>query len=74
MILLSRIHLVRRIRHCSYDEIVARENFSLKDESLEDTENLPPPSELAAEIVESLEAALEEFRGVEEAQQLGKEG
>ena len=41
--------------------------FWLKDESLEDTENLPPPAELAAEIVESLEAALEEFRGVEEA-------
>ncbi len=29
--------------------------------------NLPPPAELAAEIVESLESALEEFRGVEEA-------
>ena len=40
--------------------------FWLKDESLEDTENLPPPSVLAAEIVEQLEAALEEFRSVEE--------
>ena len=29
--------------------------------------SLPPPAELAAEIVESLEVALEEFRGVEEA-------
>jgi type I restriction enzyme M protein len=41
--------------------------FWLKDESLEDTENLPPPAELAAEIVESLEAALEEFHAVEES-------
>lgn len=31
------------------------------------SDNLPPPAELAAEIVESLEAALEEFRAVEEA-------
>ena len=37
----------------------------LKDDSLEDTENLPPPEVLAQEIVEQLEAALEEFRGVE---------
>jgi hypothetical protein len=29
-------------------------------------ENLPPPAALAAEIVESLEAALEEFRAVED--------
>ena len=38
----------------------------LKDESLEDTENLRSPAVLAAEIVEQLEAALEEFRSVEE--------
>ena len=64
-----------RFKKFTYDEIVARDKanldiFWLKDESLEDTENLPPPAELAAEIVESLEAALEEFRGVEEV--LGK--
>jgi type I restriction enzyme M protein len=39
----------------------------LKDESLEDSGNLPAPAVLAAEIVESLEAALAEFRAVEEA-------
>ena len=39
--------------------------FWLKDESLEDTDNLPAPAILAAEIVEQLEAALEEFRSVE---------
>ncbi|MFO8026206.1 MAG: restriction endonuclease subunit S [Opitutales bacterium] len=41
--------------------------FWLKDDSLEDSDNLPPPAELAAEIVESLEVALEEFRGFEDA-------
>jgi type I restriction enzyme M protein len=61
-----------RFKKFTYEEIVSRDKanldiFWLKDESLEDTENLPPPAELAAEIVESLEAALEEFRGVEEA-------
>ena len=38
----------------------------LKDESLEDSENLPDPEVLAAEIVDNLEAALEEFRAVYE--------
>ena len=37
------------------------------NESLEDTDNLPAPEVLAAEIVEQLEAALVEFRSVEEA-------
>ena len=35
--------------------------FWLRDESLEDTDNLPPPDVIAAEIVEDLEAALAEF-------------
>lgn len=39
----------------------------LKDDSLEDSENLPAPALLAAEIVESLEAALVDFRAVEES-------
>jgi type I restriction enzyme M protein len=61
-----------RFKKFTYDEIVARDKanldiFWLKDESLEDTENLPPPAELAAEIVESLEVAMEEFRGVEDS-------
>lgn len=56
----------------TYDEIIARDKtnldiFWLKDDSLEDTDNLPAPAILAAEIVEQLEAALEEFRSVEEA-------
>ena len=40
--------------------------FWLKDESLEDSENLPEPEILAAEIVESLETALQEFKAIYE--------
>ena len=36
--------------------------FWLKDESLSDSDNLPAPEVIAAEIVEDLEAALEQFR------------
>jgi type I restriction enzyme M protein len=61
-----------RFKKFTYAEIVARDKANLdilwlKDDSLEDSDKLPPPAELAAEIVESLEAALEEFRAVEEA-------
>jgi type I restriction enzyme M protein len=38
--------------------------FWLKDESLEDSENLPDPEVLAMDIVENLETALEQFRGI----------
>ncbi len=55
-----------RFRPFSYDELVARDKasldiFWLRDESLEDTDNLPPPEVIAAEIVEDLEAALAQF-------------
>jgi type I restriction enzyme M protein len=40
--------------------------FWLKDESLEDSDNLPDPAILARVIVESLETALEQFRGIED--------
>jgi len=38
----------------------------LKDESLEDTENLPSPDILAREITENLQAALEQFNNIRE--------
>ena len=65
-------------RKFTYEEIVARDKANLdilwlKDESLEDSDNLPAPALLAAEIVESLEAALAEFRAVEEALAPGEE-
>ena len=36
--------------------------FWLKDESLADSDNLPPPEVIAQEIVDDLEATLEQFR------------
>ena len=53
----------------TYDQLVARDKasldiFWLRDESLEDTDNLPAPELIAAEIVEDLEAALVEFAAV----------
>ena len=41
--------------------------FWLKDESLEDLDNLPDPATLAAEIVEDLESALAEFSALAES-------
>jgi type I restriction enzyme M protein len=53
----------------TYDELTARDKlnldiFWLKDDSLEDIDALPAPDLIAAEIVENLEAALEQFRSV----------
>ena len=50
-----------------YDKLVARDKasmdiFWLKDDSLADSDNLPPPDVIAQEIVDDLEAALEQFR------------
>ena len=60
-----------RFKAFTYDEIMARDKVSLdifwlKDESLEDLENLPEPDVLAQEIMENLEAALEQFSGIVE--------
>ena len=53
----------------AYDvaELMARDKasldiFWLRDESLADSDNLPPPDVIAQEIVDDLEAALEQFR------------
>jgi type I restriction enzyme M protein len=58
-----------RFKPFSHDELIARDKasldiFWLRDESLEDTDNLPPPEVIAAEIVEDLQAALSEFSAV----------
>ena len=50
---------------------VSLDIFCLKDESLEDSENLPPPDIIAREIAENLESALEQFSGIYE--DLGRE-
>jgi len=63
-----------RFKRFTYNELIARDKtnldiFWLKDESLDDLENLPPPDVIAAEIVDNLEAALEQFQAV--AEELG---
>jgi len=55
-----------RFKSFTYDELIKRDKasldiFWLKDESLEDSANLPNPDVIAAEIVEDLQAALDEF-------------
>jgi type I restriction enzyme M protein len=55
-----------RFKAFTYEELTARDKasldiFWLRDESLEDTENLPAPEAIAAEIVEELQAALDQF-------------
>ncbi len=65
-----------RFRRFPYEELVQRDKlnldiFWLKDDSLEDLDNLPEPDILAAEIIENLESALEQFRSV--SQELGGE-
>lgn len=50
----------------SYEELISRDKasldiFWLKDKSLEDSDNLPEPDIIAREIVEDLEAALQQF-------------
>jgi type I restriction enzyme M protein len=54
------------------DDLHARDKVSrdltwLRDDSLEDMENLPPPEVIAREIVEDLEAALAEFAAIAES-------
>ena len=51
------------------DELLARDKasldvFWLKDKSLTDLDNLPEPDDIAAEIIENLEAGLNSFREV----------
>ena len=58
-----------RWRSYTYDELISRDKasldiFWLKDESLEASDNLPDPDVIAQEIVEDLEAALEQFREI----------
>jgi type I restriction enzyme M protein len=58
-----------RFRRFTYEEIAARDKtnldiFWLKDKSLADLDNLPDPDILANEIIENVEASLENFREV----------
>ncbi|MGH3901846.1 MAG: N-6 DNA methylase [Pseudonocardiaceae bacterium] len=58
-----------RFKAFTYDELIARDKANLdiiwlRDESLEDLDNLPAPEVIAREIVENLTAALAEFEAV----------
>lgn len=64
-----------RWRAYKYEDLIKRDKvnldiFWLKDESLEDSANLPAPEIIAAEIVEDLAAALQQFAAI--AQDLKK--
>ncbi|MCI0622674.1 MAG: SAM-dependent methyltransferase, partial [Acidobacteria bacterium] len=55
-----------RFKPFAYEELLKRDKvnldiFWLKDESLEDSANLPDPDVIATEIAEDLEAALDQF-------------
>ena len=58
-----------RFKYFPYDDLVARDKtnldlFWLKDDSLENLDDLPPPDVLQQEIIDHLEAALQAFRDV----------
>ena len=60
-----------RFKAFTYDEVIERDKVSLdifwlKDESLEDLENLPDPDTLAREITKNLQSALEQFNSIQE--------
>lgn len=55
-----------RFKSFPYEDLLKRDKVSLdifwlKDESLEDSANLPDPELIAAEIAEDLQAALDQF-------------
>ena len=61
-----------RFKRYPYEDLMARDKVSLdlfwlRDESLEDIDNLPPPAVLAAEIAEDLLSALTEIQALTEA-------
>jgi type I restriction enzyme M protein len=60
-----------RFKPFSYDELSKRDKlnldiFWLKDDSLEESANLPAPAIIAQEIIDDLQAALEQFAAIAE--------
>ena len=61
-----------RFKRYTYEELITRDKVSLdlfwlRDESLEDIDNLPAPAVLAAEIAEDLQSALTEIQALAES-------
>jgi type I restriction enzyme M protein len=59
----------QRWKSFPYDQLIARDEVNLditwlRDDSLEDVDNLPAPDVIAREIVEDLTAALAEFEAI----------
>lgn len=66
-----------RFKAFNYDELVTRDKANLditwlRDPDAEDNDNLPPPEVFAQEILDDLQAALNEFAAVAEALEAGK--
>jgi type I restriction enzyme M protein len=60
-----------RFKSFTYDELIKRDKvnldiFWLKDDSLEESANLPAPEVIAREIADDLQAALEQFAAIAE--------
>jgi type I restriction enzyme M protein len=60
-----------RFHAFTYEQLTQRDKanldtFWLRDENLEDTQNLPPPDQIAREIAENLQNALEQFNTIQE--------
>ena len=68
-----------RWRSYGADELLARDKasldiFWLKDDSVSDSDNLAPPEVIAAEIIEDLQAALDQLKELEGDLQSGPAG
>ena len=67
-----------RFKRYPYDELIARDKVSLdlfwlRDESLEDIDNLPTPAVLATQIAEDLQSALTEIQALSESLAAGND-
>ncbi len=67
-----------RFKSFSYEELIQRDKtsldiFWLKDESVEDSANIPAPDVLARDILENLQSALEQFAGIYEELEISVE-
>ncbi|OGI41842.1 MAG: hypothetical protein A2150_00565 [Candidatus Muproteobacteria bacterium RBG_16_64_11] len=59
-----QLAFLRSVTTIAARDKVSLDIFWLRDDMLEDSNNLPAPDVLAAEIVADLEAALEQFREI----------
>jgi hypothetical protein len=53
---------VEQLTYLLFRKMASMDIFCIKDDSLADSDNLPAPAVIAQEIVEDLQAALEQFK------------